>query len=248
MGIGKELRARAEVAKDKSARQDSDGWSLVMSAPGFMGGMIKEYWLTAKRTNRAAPSEADLVILRNIVRDAGGPGSEKPEEAVLGTLMWRWRGDVKVQIPEFEVPEASPAVTGQPEKPDRNDPCPCGSGKKYKKCCLGKEISHGPCNGPPMPGSRGEVDDRCGKDSCGSVVCKSCAKKYAHCHEHRGVIHTMMNGHVLRVHPELIPPSQFDKLLKDDVQMDLLRKQAAKSPELWARLFEYIDERKRAGN
>src|SRR5699024_7549775 len=21
----------------------------------------------------------------------------------------------------------------------RNDPCPCGSGKKYKKCCLNKE-------------------------------------------------------------------------------------------------------------
>ena len=21
----------------------------------------------------------------------------------------------------------------------RNDPCPCGSGKKYKQCCLGKE-------------------------------------------------------------------------------------------------------------
>ncbi|MEE9287487.1 MAG: SEC-C metal-binding domain-containing protein, partial [Gammaproteobacteria bacterium] len=20
----------------------------------------------------------------------------------------------------------------------RNDPCPCGSGRKYKKCCLGK--------------------------------------------------------------------------------------------------------------
>ncbi|MCS4469756.1 SEC-C metal-binding domain-containing protein [Clostridium botulinum] len=20
----------------------------------------------------------------------------------------------------------------------RNDPCPCGSGKKYKKCCLNK--------------------------------------------------------------------------------------------------------------
>jgi hypothetical protein len=26
----------------------------------------------------------------------------------------------------------------------RNDPCPCGSGKKFKKCCLGKseEVSH----------------------------------------------------------------------------------------------------------
>jgi len=32
---------------------------------------------------------------------------------------------------------------GQPfikeKKPGRNDPCPCGSGKKYKKCCMGKE-------------------------------------------------------------------------------------------------------------
>ncbi len=28
---------------------------------------------------------------------------------------------------------------GSSEKVGRNDPCPCGSGKKYKKCCLGKE-------------------------------------------------------------------------------------------------------------
>jgi uncharacterized protein len=36
---------------------------------------------------------------------------------------------------------------GEPEKPaanpnrdvGRNDSCPCGSGKKYKKCCLGAE-------------------------------------------------------------------------------------------------------------
>ena len=24
------------------------------------------------------------------------------------------------------------------KKPGRNEPCPCGSGKKYKKCCIGK--------------------------------------------------------------------------------------------------------------
>ncbi|PTB17092.1 hypothetical protein C9I57_30045 [Trinickia symbiotica] len=23
-----------------------------------------------------------------------------------------------------------------PHRPGRNDPCPCGSGKKYKHCCL----------------------------------------------------------------------------------------------------------------
>lgn len=28
----------------------------------------------------------------------------------------------------------TPPVTQQ--KAGRNDPCPCGSGKKYKKCCL----------------------------------------------------------------------------------------------------------------
>jgi len=25
-------------------------------------------------------------------------------------------------------------------KPGRNDPCPCGSGKKYKSCCWNKEL------------------------------------------------------------------------------------------------------------
>jgi hypothetical protein len=29
-------------------------------------------------------------------------------------------------------------------KPQRNDPCPCRSGKKYKKCCLPKKRHHPP--------------------------------------------------------------------------------------------------------
>ncbi|MEX0647692.1 MAG: SEC-C metal-binding domain-containing protein [Balneolaceae bacterium] len=27
------------------------------------------------------------------------------------------------------------------KKPERNDPCHCGSGKKYKNCCQGKDNS-----------------------------------------------------------------------------------------------------------
>lgn len=34
------------------------------------------------------------------------------------------------------------------EKVGRNDPCPCGSGKKYKKCCLAKEEAHRPAEPP----------------------------------------------------------------------------------------------------
>jgi len=32
------------------------------------------------------------------------------------------------------MPAAAPVVSGQ-QRAGRNDPCPCGSGKKYKKCC-----------------------------------------------------------------------------------------------------------------
>ncbi len=34
-------------------------------------------------------------------------------------------------------PDVEPVVSNQPS-PGRNDPCPCGSGKKYKKCCYPK--------------------------------------------------------------------------------------------------------------
>ena len=34
-----------------------------------------------------------------------------------------------------EEPEAEPQPSVVPQKVGRNDPCPCGSGKKYKKCC-----------------------------------------------------------------------------------------------------------------
>jgi len=36
----------------------------------------------------------------------------------------------------------------------RNDPCPCGSGKKYKKCCLAREAT-GPLNDPAADVSAG---------------------------------------------------------------------------------------------
>jgi hypothetical protein len=39
---------------------------------------------------------------------------------------------------DFAPPFAEPALPYLREAPKvgRNDPCPCGSGKKYKKCCL----------------------------------------------------------------------------------------------------------------
>jgi SEC-C motif len=40
------------------------------------------------------------------------------------------------------LPRLTRSATGSPistrVKTGRNDPCPCGSGRKYKKCCLNK--------------------------------------------------------------------------------------------------------------
>ncbi len=39
---------------------------------------------------------------------------------------------------EAPLPPKLPALKGKTKKIGRNAPCPCGSGKKYKKCCLNK--------------------------------------------------------------------------------------------------------------
>lgn len=39
-----------------------------------------------------------------------------------------------VPVPEVSGPEG--AAQKAQAKVGRNDPCPCGSGKKFKKCCL----------------------------------------------------------------------------------------------------------------
>jgi len=48
------------------------------------------------------------------------------------SALWR-RQSFGQAIPLSQPKAASPTL-----KVSRNDPCPCGSGKKYKKCCLGK--------------------------------------------------------------------------------------------------------------
>jgi len=48
------------------------------------------------------------------------------------------RKEHQKHLPTEEEPELPPPVKpihADDEKTGRNDPCPCGSGKKYKKCC-----------------------------------------------------------------------------------------------------------------
>ena len=76
---------------------------------------------------RLAPAEhasAQLEVQRRMLRAAEGTD---PESIALALQ----------QAPAGEAPEAGQQPMRRfGAKVGRNDPCPCGSGKKYKKCCL----------------------------------------------------------------------------------------------------------------
>jgi tetratricopeptide (TPR) repeat protein len=60
----------------------------------------------------------------------------KVEEARV--MREQWKEDQEESIVEHE-PYSPQLKTIHSKKIGRNEPCPCGSGLKYKKCCLNKE-------------------------------------------------------------------------------------------------------------
>lgn len=60
-------------------------------------------------------------------------GIDSSATAKLGTVL----GDRQTSNVVYTQPHVEQYVRQYP-KVGRNDPCPCGSGKKYKKCCLNK--------------------------------------------------------------------------------------------------------------
>jgi len=94
-------------------------------------------------------SPRDIFDLFN-VRDVSFKDENQVNE-VLGLVMelanntriWENNGHTPNEMFEkYEKPHLRPLPTERfagKKKIGRNDPCPCGSGKKYKKCCLGKE-------------------------------------------------------------------------------------------------------------
>jgi len=69
------------------------------------------------------------------------------EELLINELMYLGIGEVELmesgtgknETTHTEKPGINPGKRNKKEKLGRNDPCPCGSGKKYKKCCMSKE-------------------------------------------------------------------------------------------------------------
>lgn len=56
----------------------------------------------------------------------------------LPDLIWRNLYHEKVNNMDISWRKGRHAVVMKEKKPGRNDPCPCESGKKYKRCCIDK--------------------------------------------------------------------------------------------------------------
>jgi preprotein translocase subunit SecA len=64
------------------------------------------------------------------------PAEKKPESTqdVFASMMSQVAGRPVHAVPARRPPPPGAPAAGAPPV-GRNDPCPCGSGKKYKKCC-----------------------------------------------------------------------------------------------------------------
>jgi len=86
----------------------------------------------------AMPGETTRGRIRGMLRkiDTVAHLSSSEAELVMFALDERLRlaGLDPVFAAAEEAEEPEPEPTPSPGKPGRNDPCPCGSGKKYKKC------------------------------------------------------------------------------------------------------------------
>ena len=88
----------------------------------------KWHGLEIVKTEGGQPNDATGVVEFRALYTAGGEFCNHHEVSKFVKDKDGWKFD------DGELVGESPIVREEP-KVGRNDPCPCGSGKKYKKCC-----------------------------------------------------------------------------------------------------------------
>lgn len=111
---------------------------------------LHETYLPTARQPFVEDGEAPTIKWERLVVHAHAPG-RTPEEATVEFSAYGTEEGVKKVLEEkaefvrqdgawiYSRPlREGPAPVRVAKKAGRNDPCPCGSGKKYKHCCLAK--------------------------------------------------------------------------------------------------------------
>jgi len=84
--------------------------------------------LTILRTEKGGPADKEGLVEFSARFRAEGKENEHLETAIFGREEGKW-------VYVGQVAPKGQTVRREAPKVGRNDPCPCGSGKKFKKCC-----------------------------------------------------------------------------------------------------------------
>lgn len=106
--------------KEDSAKSESFETRIereMDALPWFVKKQMKDPAVKQKFIETAKRMEADGVDLKNM-------------KAVK-----KWVKEHEKEMKDQQGEPQKPVVKSAEERIGRNDPCPCGSGKKYKKCC-----------------------------------------------------------------------------------------------------------------
>ncbi len=112
----------SDKKEEKKAKKEGKKESIeeriereMQALPSFIRNKIKDPSIKQKFIELAKRMEKDGV-------DMNSPKQMK-----------KWVKDHEKELKNEQNGKVETVVKG--EEPGRNDPCPCGSGKKYKKCC-----------------------------------------------------------------------------------------------------------------
>lgn len=109
--------------EDRATLEEIKAWDSDNGIKQFESGLIQADFNLAQTLESWQVNESNASITEDKVKDE--IASLMAEQNILKNILYD-----EQFIEENSVPVSSLAKVG------RNEPCPCGSGKKYKKCCL----------------------------------------------------------------------------------------------------------------
>lgn len=101
----------------------------------------------ARRLAKELGNESNFGMAKSIFAMGKDAGYDMTSQDDLNQFVMQYNSKLTPQhedhdsgnSPESEFAEVTPTIRRQTPRLGRNDPCHCGSGKKYKKCCLGND-------------------------------------------------------------------------------------------------------------
>ncbi len=146
-GIGESLFSEGKITEayehyEKWLAEDPQNINGVNSFSWilFENGDVERAYKVIKRVTWGVSCYADNSILflraKHLAEYVGKNDESKWYQQQLDKFeesIRKWETDEDAVFDEFTAPKQIPVIKGKKIYP--NDPCPCGSGKKYKKCC-----------------------------------------------------------------------------------------------------------------